>query len=283
MGMKPRHPYLSTDRPWAMAHRGDSVNAPANTMIAFRKAVEAGADVLELDVHWTSDGVVVVSHDDTVDAMSDGHGAIADMSLAELKELDFGYRYSNDGGRTFPFRNKQVTIATLREVLETFSHVRVNMDIKPRRLISLGALMTDIADCKAFERVLVASFHHKTLTLVRQMNRAVATSASPSEVARFVLADKLKMKAGRRLPYVALQVPPNMGRLTVVTPTFVQRAHEMQIAVHVWTIDDERTMESLFDLGVDGVVSNDARLVVAVRDRVVSSKQKREPLDYGEG
>ncbi len=283
MDKKPRHPYLQSDRPWVMAHRGDSVRAPANTMVAFAMAVDAGADVLEIDVHWTKDDAVVVSHDATVDAMSDGHGAIADMSLAQLKELDFGYRFSDDGGKTFPYRGKRVAIPTLREVLRTFPDVRVNMDIKPRRLGSLATLMSDIDESRALARVLVASFHHETLRVVRRMNLSVATSASPREVAAFVLGVKLRAHVVGRSPYVALQVPASVGTMAVVTPAFVRAAHQRGVAVHVWTVDDATTMESLFDLGVDAIVSNDAQLAVVVRNRFLAVEQTIEPLNYGEG
>ncbi|GMA58636.1 hypothetical protein GCM10025858_31390 [Alicyclobacillus sacchari] len=115
-----------------IAHRGASRSALTNTLPAFRLALDMGSDVLETDVHWTQDGVLVVSHDDVVDAVSDGHGRIADMTYAELLRLDFGYRFSPDAGKTFPFRGQGVRIPTFRELLDGFPNCTINVDIKPR-------------------------------------------------------------------------------------------------------------------------------------------------------
>src|SRR5215207_6589325 len=90
--------------PVNLAHRGASALAPENTLEAFRMAVEAGAGGLELDVHLTRDGHVVVIHDATVDRVTDGSGAVAGMTLEEVRRLDAGYSFSSDGGRTFPYR-----------------------------------------------------------------------------------------------------------------------------------------------------------------------------------
>src|SRR5436305_4189313 len=98
------------------AHQGGALEAPSSTLVAFRRAVEVGADALEMDVHATADGELVVCHDATVDATTDGTGAIAAMTLAEVRNLDNGYRFTPDGGSTFPYRGQGLRVATLREV-----------------------------------------------------------------------------------------------------------------------------------------------------------------------
>src|SRR5437763_4659952 len=128
-----RVPGMSGDNPWLKrrvlnyAHQGGAGEAPSSTLLALRRAVQAGADALELDVHATSDGELVVCHDGTVDATTDGAGAIADMSSAEIRSLDNAYRFQDDNGG-FPYRgrapdDREFAVATLREVLEAFSGV----------------------------------------------------------------------------------------------------------------------------------------------------------------
>src|SRR5207248_1003596 len=116
------------------AHQGGAGEAPSSTLLALRLAVAAGADALELDVHATSDGELVVCHDATVDATTDGTGAIADMTLAEVRRLDNGYGFT-DGSGGHPYRGRapgdpELRVATLREVLEAFPDVFLNLDIK---------------------------------------------------------------------------------------------------------------------------------------------------------
>lgn len=247
------------------AHRGDSLRAPANTKPAFALAVESGADALETDIHWTRDGNIVVCHDDTVDSMSNGSGYIKDMTLTELKKLDFGFTFTPDEGKTFPYRGSGVQIMTLEELLSAFPDVRVNMDIKPKQPGSLRQLIELISDCRAEWRVMLASFHSSSLQRVRSMAPRLATSASTLEVARFWSATHVGLTPSK-VPYQAFQVPVNMGILKVITPSFLEKAHRAGADVHVWTIDDETQMRELFNLGVDGIVTNDPALAVRVRN-----------------
>jgi glycerophosphoryl diester phosphodiesterase len=250
-----------------LAHQGASHAAPPNTLPSFAMAVEQGADALELDVHWTRDGFIVVSHDETIDRCSDGHGPIREMTLAELRRFDFGYRFTADGGRTYPFRGRGVTIPTLREVLTTFPRMRVNIDIKPADPPSLARFVHEIHEAGAEDRVLVASFHHGVLERVRSMHRGLATSASPREAAVFCARTWLG-RPPTRVPYVALQVPPRFWGISVLTPAVMHAAHAAGLKVHVWTIDDPAEMEAMWALGVDGIVTNEPGLAKVIRDRI---------------
>lgn len=261
-----RHPYLQRNKPMILAHRGDSLHAPANTKPAFARAATCGADALETDIHWTQDGHIVVCHDETVDSVSNGTGAIKDMSLSALRELDFGYRFTPDEGQTFPYRGTGVQIMTLEEVLTAFPNIRVNMDIKPRQPGSLRQLVRLIHDCHAEWRVLLASFHTQSLRRIREMAPRLVTSASTLEVAQFWLSARIRIHRSEGLPYEALQVPVKMNGLQVVTAGFVRAAHQASTDVHVWTVDKAEEMKELLSLGVDGLVSNDPALAVQVRD-----------------
>lgn len=241
-----------------MAHRGASLARPANTMPAFAAAVAEGADVIETDVHWTADGVLVVAHDPVVETVSDGCGRIDEMTFQALRELDFGYRFSPDGGQTYPFRGKGVMIPTFLELLHAWPNVRVNVDLKPKRA-RVPAFLEVVDQASAFDRVTLASFHHRTLAEARSRCPKLATSASTREVVEFLAGIptwKARLGLGRKVPYVALQVPNKAYGRTVVDARFVRRARAIGVEVHVWTVDDPDEMRRLIALGVDGIVTN---------------------------
>src|SRR3712207_1049608 len=127
---KGRKRTIRGDWPVNLAHRGASALAPENTIEAFRLAVETGAGGLELDVHMTRDGHIVVIHDATVDRTTNGSGAVSEMTLHDLRGFDAGYHFSPDGGPSRPYRGRSVRVPTLGEVLEEFPEVAVNIEIK---------------------------------------------------------------------------------------------------------------------------------------------------------
>lgn len=249
---RPGHPYLA-GAPLLIAHRGGAALAPESTMAAFRRAVEWwGADVLEVDVHSTRDGEVVVIHDPTVDRISDGVGPVAELTLEELRRLDAGCRFSPDGGRTFPFRGTGVCIPTLEELLRELPRVRVNVEVKDAR--AQRRVWEVVHAAGATRRVLVAAG--------KRANRALLggypgpASASTEEVLAFWL--HLRLRTARfHVPEVdAFQVPEMQGPLRVVSPCFVRAAHAHNVAVHVWTVNREEDMRRLLGWGVDGIVTD---------------------------
>jgi len=251
-------PYLIHPRPLFFAHRGGAALAPENTLVAYEKGVALGADALELDIHTTRDGVTVVIHDPTVDRTTDGHGVVANLTLAELQRLDAGYRFTPDGGRTYPYRGQGVTIPTLREVFERFPDRRVNIDLKQDTPNSAGRLWELIQEMGAEDRVLVGSFEPATIAAFRQISaRRVATAASPREARNLLLVGVLLRRPGWLNPlYDALQVPETYRGVRVVSPGSIAAAHHLNVAVHVWTVDDRPTMDRLLDWGVDGLMSD---------------------------
>ncbi|MCL6453612.1 MAG: glycerophosphodiester phosphodiesterase [Alicyclobacillus sp.] len=257
------------------AHRGASACAPENTLPAFDLALRHGADVLETDVHWTRDGVLVVAHDSDISRVSDGQGSIESLTYTELCRYDFGYRFTTDNGRTYPYRGTGVRILRLRELFERYPRVPVNLDIKPRRPASLRQLIAEISGAGAADRTVVGSFHHDVLQAFRAFTSAIATSASPREVA-FALVQCISRigMPSAALPYRALQVPIRMYGIEVVTRRLVEWAHRSGCAVHVWTVDAPGEMERLFELGVDGVMTNRPQLGVAVRNKWLASARE---------
>lgn len=256
---------LKGDWPVNLAHRGASARAPENTLEAFRLAVEAGAGGLELDVHVTRDGQVVVIHDATVDRTTDGSGAVAEMELEEIQRLDAGYRFSPDGGRTFPYRGRGVRIPTLTEVYASFPEARVNADIKEAQWGAEEAVWRVIRSAGAEERTLIASTEHPVVRRFRRISRGrIATAASRREIAAFYVLSRARLGALARPVYDALQVPVEHRGIELLTPRFVRAARSAGVRVDVWTINDAAQMRWLLDLGVSGIMTDRPEVLAAL-------------------
>lgn len=257
---RPGAPYLA-GAPLLIAHRGGAALAPENTLLAFSRAVRWwGADVLELDVQPTRDGEAVVIHDGTLDRTTDGAGPVARRSLAEIRSLDAGFRFSPDGGRTFPFRGRGVGVSTLGEVLAAFPVLRINVEIKDGRAQERVAEVVRAAGAE--HRVLIAA--GRRADRARLAGYAGATSASEEELRTFYVHHRLFAAALYRPEVDALQMPERHGGRQVLSPRLVREAHDKNLAVHVWTVDEEADMHRLLDWGVDGIVTDRPDLLARV-------------------
>jgi glycerophosphoryl diester phosphodiesterase len=249
---RPGAPYLA-GAPLLLAHRGGSALAPENTLLAFRQAMEWwGADVLEMDVQPTRDGEAVVIHDPTLDRTTSAGGAVRRASLAEIQAADAGYRFSPDGGATFPYRDAGVAVPTLAEVLRALPGMRVNVEIKDGR--AQERVWEVIHGAKATARVLVAAGRGANRARFAAYRGAV--SASGAELRAFYLAHRAGLARRYRPAVDALQMPDSHGGRRVLTPRLVADAHAQNIAVHVWTVDDPADMARLLEWGVDGIVTD---------------------------
>jgi glycerophosphoryl diester phosphodiesterase len=250
-------------------HRGGAALRPENTLEAFSHGLSFGADALELDIQMTRDGEIVVIHDPTVDRTTDGSGPVAGFSLDELRRLDAAYHFTPDGGESYPLRAQDVTIPTLREVLQRFPGVRINVDLKQTTPEREERLWTLIQEYQGQDRVLVASGDvPEGITRFRRLSRGkVATSASAPEIRNFVLACLLHITSFLHPAYDALQMPDVYRGIRVVSPRTIGMAHQFGLDVHVWTINDTPTMRLLLDWGVDGLMSDRPDLLAAALGR----------------
>ena len=261
----------------AFAHQGGSYEGPSSTLECIARALAEGASAIELDVHATSDRHIVVCHDETVDRTTNHHGAIADLTLAELREMDNAYWWIA-GETVSPGRdasqylergkapeNRDFGIVTLEEVVERFPGVLMNLDLK-RTIPDVEPYEELLAhELRRLERstsVIVGSFHDVAVQRFRTFAPEVATSAATGEAATFYFS---MLEGVPSVPPVcAFQVPAVYGDVTVVDERFVETAHEAGIAVHVWTINDPGEMRELLDLGVDGLISDRPTALVRV-------------------
>lgn len=252
------HKYFANDggRPLVIAHRGGAGLWPENTLYAFEHAAAFGVDVIETDVRATSDGELVVFHDESVGRTTDGAGPLAALTLAELKRLDAAYRFTTDGGKSFPLRGRGVTVPTLREVFTALPRMRFNIEPKSGAPSLAAPLCRLIRESEMTDRVMVASFTGSTLAEFRRECPEVATSASTGEAMKFLSLYEAGLATSYSPAMQALQVPERAGGLRVLTRGFVEAAHGRNLRVHAWTINDEGDMRRLIETGVDGVMTD---------------------------
>lgn len=264
-GARPGHRYLA-GAPLLIAHRGGSHLAPENTLPAFRRALDWWrADILETDVQPTRDGDCVVIHDDTVDRTTDGRGRVADFTVAEIQRLDAGFRFTPDGGATHPFRGRGVRISTLREVLAALPDARVNVEIKDGR--AQPAVRRTLRELGAEHRVLVAAGDSRNRSLFR--DHPGPTSAGAQDLYAFLALHLTRTTRLYRPLIDAFQMPERHGGRQVLNPRWVREAHAHNVAVHVWTVDEEADMRRLLEWGVDGLITDRPdRLARVLHERV---------------
>ncbi|HEV7888945.1 MAG TPA: glycerophosphodiester phosphodiesterase [Acidimicrobiales bacterium] len=238
------------------AHQGGAKEAPSSTLHAIRAALAAGADAIELDVHASLDGELMVCHDATVDATTDGSGAIAGLTLEELQSLDNAASWPSLAGRAPADRS--LGVATLREVLVAFPGVVLNLDIKQTAPEVVGyeaALAGLLREFGRVDDVIVASFLDIATDRFSECAPEIATSAGTLATAGFwrAVQEGVPPPAMR---HVALQVPAAYQSTVIVDERFVSAAHSAGVAVHVWTVDEPDEMRRLLDLGVDGIITD---------------------------
>jgi len=263
VGPRPDRPALANP-PLLFAHQGGAALWPSNTLLAFENAAKLGVDVLELDVHLTADGELVVIHDHTVDRTTNGSGRVCEMTVTELKGLDAGYYFTPDNGATYPYRGQGVTIPTLTEVFTAFPAHRINIEIKDDDLRAAERLSEIINDFDAQDRVIVVSFHEKPLAHFRKLQPTVATGADPGEVRTFYILNSLHLWRFHRAHADAYQVPVSKGYAHFDDKAFIDHAHKLNQQVHFWTINDEDEMRRLLTLGADGIITDRPDLGIKV-------------------
>ena len=239
------HPFLEWEGVLAFAHRGGMSEAPENTLAAFQHAVDLGYTFLETDVHLTADGVLVAFHDVDLERTCGVKNNIQDLTWGQLSEVRV------DGTHPIP---------RVIDLLDAFPDARFNVDCKSDD--ALQPLISLLSDRDCLQRICVGSFSDRRLRAVRKaFGTGVCTSLGPVETTC--------LTTGAPTPQIAYaaQVPPNAGKLPLVTERFVARAHRRGLQVHVWTIDDPEEMERLLDLGVDGIMTDQPEVLKAVLQR----------------
>lgn len=259
--------YRDLDRPLVIAHQGGDGVWPGDTMYAFENAVQIGADVLEMDAHITKDGQIVLMHDEKVDRTTDGTGLIEDLTLDQLKQLDAAYKWSNDDGKTFPYRGQGIQVPTLEELFQQFPEMRYVIEIKLTENPIDKPLCELIRKYSLQDKVVIASFHDQAMKNFRKTCPEVATSASRGEVTTFVLLGKVLLSGLVAPGYESIQPPYDPAEsknIPIMTKRFIREAHAKNVAVEPWTVDDPKLMKQYIEWGVDGIMTDRPDLMTQV-------------------
>lgn len=281
-----------------ITHQGGENEAPSATMYAFERSMRLGSDMLEVDVNTTADGKLAIIHDGAVDRTTNGSGPVADFTMAQLEKLDAAHWFVPMEGTTqdaaadqYVFRGVRTGAKKaprgygpddfrpleLRELMDRYPDVPINIEIKGGVAEDNASYAHVAAVLAAFlnqygrtEGIVVASFNDAALADFHELAPEIDLAPATAAVAGYVLG-------GVPLPpgYKVFQVPTSFAGVPVVTQDFVNRAHADGHAVHVWTIDDEETMNTLWGYGVDGIMTAEP---MRLERNMCERKEPRLPL-----
>lgn len=232
---------IYTGKTLVFGHRGASAYAPMNTLPAFELAVEQGADGVELDVHLSQDGQLIVLHDFTVDHTTDGHGYARDMTLAQIKQLDAG------GWKGAQF--KGVRIPTLDEVFAAVGHkLYINVEIKSETVETDG-VEQKVAECIAkngmTERVIVSSFNPLALKRFREITPEVPIGYL------YMAGEQPFAEVMEKLAHEARH-----PQYTMIDQAYMDWAKQSGYRVNTWTVNDPLRAVELQNMGVDAIITD---------------------------
>jgi glycerophosphoryl diester phosphodiesterase len=272
----PTNPFRRNGPVSVVGHRGAAGVAPENTLPAFEHAMDVGVDAVEFDVQCTRDDVLVVMHDAEVDRLTDGEGPVEEFTYDELQQLDAGYNFSPQDQEGFPYRGEGVRIPRLEEVVEVTGDVPMIVEAKSHRAGRRLAewLRQTERGSRARSRMIVGAFTNDMLEPARR--EAHWSCASQDDLQWYILLHKIGL--GR---YVApdrpnaLMLPPKYKQvLSIITPSFVNRANRDDFGVYAWTINDPDRMRNLYEIGVDGILSDHPGRLKQVHEEMKSEGKR---------
>ena len=260
---------LRCDKVLNIAHGGGLLIRPDHTLLAYDQALKDGADMLELDIHETRDNVIVVMHDETVDDTTNCTGFIKEKTFAELLECAAGYKWTQDGGETYPYRDMGLVVPSLEEVLERYPDTPVNIEIKQSEPSLVDNLVALVRQYEFEDKMVGASFSDDILAELRAAAPEIATSLGVGESTDYwykslVPIDPEYDPAGE---FLQLPVEYNIEGtvVEVLHPGFVPRVEELDMYLHIWTVNDEDEMRWLIEVqGVHGIMTDNPPLLTKV-------------------
>ena len=257
---KTTHPVLeSLSKPITIANQGGNKVYPDESLLAFTNAVDMGIQVLEMDIHRTRDGVIVINHDQSIDRLTDSSGLIWKMSWPELQEVDGAYNWSPDG-LTYPYRGKGVKILSLNAVLDSFPQQVYDIEIKQHD----PPLENDLCDLLrqygvAYDQVIVASFSDETLTRFQHACPEVATSLPVNQGTILYILSRVGLERLLPLDAVVAQLPRSfntkLGQLEL-DRRYINAFAKGDRQVWVWTVNDSIEMRRMVNMGVHGIITD---------------------------
>jgi glycerophosphoryl diester phosphodiesterase len=243
--------------PLLYAHRGAPLELPENSLPGFARALELGADALEIDVHMTRDGHVVVCHDASGLRTAGVARPLRSCTLSEIKRWEL--RAPLSAGSP----SSAARVPSLDEVLESFPHARLNVDVKQHDPAAVDAVLAVIARHAAAPRVLLTSFSSTVTRRVRARGYAGETGFGRAEVVGLVFAPE-RVLAHVRSGGSRVQIPRRFGPIALDDPELIDKLHALRLAVDYWVVNDAGEAQRLLARGADGIVTDDVRALARV-------------------
>jgi glycerophosphoryl diester phosphodiesterase len=264
-------PTTGRDRPLIFAHRGGAKLAPENTLAAFDRGLEAGADGLELDVRLSRDGLPVVNHDATLDRTTDASGPVSGMTAGQLAAVDAGYRFSRDG--SFPWRGRGLGVPSFSEVLARYPACPLIVEMKVDSEEMARATIDAVRAAGAIDRVCLGSFGRRALEAARWYEPRLATGAAGAETRLALYRSRIGWTV-KGVPYRAYQVPERRGLTSIVSRRFIRAAHRAGVLVQVWIVDRPEDIRRLLDWGIDGIITDRPDVAVRTAQRWIRERDE---------
>lgn len=276
---RPNYAFFAGKEPLVVAYQGGAKLAPKNTHVAFEKARSLGVDAIQFQVRMTKDGVLVVFDEDTVDSSTNGKGKVAEMSLAELKELDAAYRFPGIRGN-YEYRGHGVTIPTVKEIFEQFKDMRFLIEIKEVKKekseeteqgteSSIAQKLWELIEAYNMQKKVIISAESSALLqeFMQYSQGQVIISASNQETTKFTLLHKLFLNRLYRPKSDIFQVDPHQGIFNMSEGRIIAGAERLNMKI-LYRVINEQAAESLIrDLlskGVDGIITDRPDLLIRV-------------------
>lgn len=244
------------------AHRGANRELPENTMESFSRAIELGADALEIDVHMSRDGVVVVAHDEHGQRMA-GEGAyIRATQWSALRGWDVGRTFVHSTPESSGVSAGAYRMPMLEDVLGTFKDTFINIDIKQLHADAVPQTVRSVIRAGATDRVRLTSFSKEITRRIAASAYRGVIGASRFDVMRFLALPRVVL-ARAPMGFDSLQIPPRFAALALATPRLIAKAQKLGLHVDFWTVNDPFEAKRLFGLGARGIVTDDIRTLAS--------------------
>jgi glycerophosphoryl diester phosphodiesterase len=257
---------LDRSRHPVVGHRGNAAHAPENTLESFAQAVALGVDAIEFDVRLSSEGAPVVHHDADVVRTTGTAGPVASFTARQLAALDAGARFTNDRGRSYPYRGKGIGIPSFQEVLTGFPSTPCLIELKTPS--AAPALRKAIEDLHAEDRCVVDSFSSEALRVFD--GSRISVGAARPDVIR-LMRQVMSGRPVTDVAFAALCIPLSYYGLPIPARRFARIAPLHNFVVHVWTINNPAVALSLWKSGINGIISDDPGPMIAARRTLSAS------------
>ena len=270
--------YFDCPCPHIIAHQGSSLDLPPNTLKAFQLSIDQGADIIELDIWRSKDGIWVVVHDKNLERITGVEKNITELTFQEIQSLDVGYNFTNSSGN-YSYRNKNYRIPSLEQVFKMFNNEKINIEIKGNSKRGISDLvklirkynieikgdntlgLSDLVDLvikyQMERKLLVVSSSYRVIKKFRKItNYEIATAASKPDIMKMIYLGKIP---GFKFHFDAFQLPfysEKVKNLGFLNKDWINSMQTKGLEVHYWTIDNVEDIKNAVTMGVNGIITN---------------------------